>query len=91
MDAKRAQVIEQEKARNRYFDFLDKRIPELQAMGKPQPGPSPDGATIEQRMKRVVENAGESKFPGVTAREQADLEWGKMSADERIAATTAES
>jgi hypothetical protein len=64
-------------ARREQDRYLDARIPELQSEGKPHPGPSPDSATIEQRMSRVVANAGKSKFPGRVARDVAMQEYAE--------------
>lgn len=54
----------------RYFEFLDRRIPELHAMGKP--------AQSSGDPMKISANLRGSKFPGAMARVQADAEWGEM-------------
>jgi len=70
-DADRATSVRQKK-REKYFNFLDKRIPELHAEGKPAPSKS-DPILISK-------NLTASRYPGVKARHQADREWGEMQA-----------
>lgn len=65
--------------RNTYHDFLARRIPVLQALGKPAvpEGKEPDLATSMQTAKVRIEA---SRYPGVDARRRADVEWGWLRA-----------
>lgn len=56
-----------------YFQFLDRRIPELHEEGKPEPEYDKDG-----RMKPRI-----GTYPGVLARRRADEEWGAIQAEKR--------
>lgn len=71
-------TLERQRERERYFKFLDRRIPELHNEGKPFPGSPPEGMDLAERCKRHVANTEGSKYPGVKARRQADLEWAEM-------------
>lgn len=52
-----------------YSDYLDKRIPELHAIGKAK--------RSEDNPYQIEANLKAQKFPGVLARQQAQREWGE--------------
>lgn len=57
-----------------YHAFLERRIPELQAMGKKR-HTYPKKATMGERCANIRQDLADSQFPGMMARRQADTEW----------------
>lgn len=69
MGMNRQDEIENERERKRYRDFLDRRIPELHAMGKPE------RVDADNPIEKSIANTAAATYPGVTAREIADAEY----------------
>jgi hypothetical protein len=63
-------LAEQHARKRRYLEFLDKRIPELQSMGKTEES--------KQDPVKIARNLEASVYPGVMARKQADREWAEQ-------------
>ena len=57
-----------------YREYLDRRIPELQAEGKPDRLPASDERS---RIAEARDRTSASKFPGRVAREVADAEYAR--------------